>query len=104
MFPGVAGAWQPLCLAGQADVRGMKILMLCGALIGFSLGIALGYAGRAGWPGMLWHAAAAAAVLGWLMRWWGRVWTTGLRASLEQRRALELAARQQTPSTSVAKK
>ena len=82
----------------------MKMLMLTGAMIGFSLGLALGFAGQAAWPTMLWHACAAAAVLGWLMRWWGRVWTTGLRASLEERRALEAAARQQTPSPSLAKK
>jgi hypothetical protein len=73
-------------------------------MIGFSLGIALGFAGRADWPTMLWHACAAAAILGWLTRWWGRVWARGLRASLEQRRALELAARQQTPSKPLTKK
>ena len=82
----------------------MKMLMLSGAMIGFSLGIALGYAGRAEWPSMLWHAAAAAAGLAWLMRWWGRVWTRELRASLEQRRALETAARQNSPSHSQLKK
>jgi hypothetical protein len=82
----------------------MKMLMLIGAMIGFSLGIALGFAGRAEWPTMLWHASAAAAGLAWLMRWWGRVWTRELRSSLEQRRALESAARQHNPSTSLAKK
>ena len=80
------------------------MLMLTGAMIGFSLGLALGFAGRAEWPTTLWHACMAAAVLGWLMRWWGRVWTRGLQASLEQRRALEAAARQQNPSTALAKK
>jgi len=73
-------------------------------MMGFSLGIALGFAGRAEWPAMLWHACAAAAVLGWLMRWWGRVWNRGLRASLEQRRALEATARQHHPSANLAKK
>jgi len=82
----------------------MKTLMLIGAMIGFLLGIALGFAGRAQWPTMLWHACAAAAVLGWLMRWWGGIWTRGLRASLEQRRALEAAARLQHPSPNLAKK
>ena len=76
----------------------MKTLMLMGAIIGFLLGICLGYAGRATWPTMLWHACAAAAFLGWLMRWWGGVWTRSLRASLEHRRALEAAARQQNPT------
>ena len=82
----------------------MKTLMLIGAMIGFSLGIALGFAGRAEWPTMLWHACAAAAVLGWLMRWWGHVWTRGLRASLEQRHVLEITARQQNPSKTLPKK
>ena len=82
----------------------MKTLMLIGAMIGFSLGIALGFAGKAEWPTMLWHACAAAAALGWLMRWWGRVWSRGLRASLEQRHALEAALRQKTPSTTLGKK
>jgi hypothetical protein len=53
---------------------------------------------------MLWHASAAAAGLGWLMRWWGRVWTRELRAALEQRRALEVAARQQNQSVAPSKK
>jgi hypothetical protein len=76
----------------------MKTLMLIGAMIGFSLGIALGFAGSAEWPTMLWHACAAAAVLGWLLRWWGQVWTRGLRDALEQRRAVEATARKQNPS------
>jgi hypothetical protein len=82
----------------------MKMLMLIGAMIGFSLGIALGIAGRAEWPTMLLHACAASALLGWLMRWWGRVWTRELRSALEQRRALEVTARQQNQSPSLAKK
>ena len=82
----------------------MKTLMLIGAMIGFSLGIALGFTGRAEWPTMLWHACAAAAILGWLMRWWGHVWTRGLRASLEQRHALEMAARPQNPLKTLPKK
>jgi hypothetical protein len=82
----------------------MRTLMLIGAMIGFCLGIALGLVGRAQWPTMLWRASAGAAALGWLMLWWGRVWTRGLRASLEQRRAQEAAARQQQPPPSRFKK
>ncbi len=82
----------------------MKTLMLTGALIGFLLGIALGMAGQAQWPTRLWHACAAAAFLGWLMRWWGRIWVNGLRASIEQRRALETAARQSNPPVTFTKK
>jgi galactitol-specific phosphotransferase system IIC component len=65
----------------------MKMLMLIGAILGFVLGIALGVAARAEWPAMLWHACASAAMVGLLMRWWGRIWVRGLYDSLAQRRA-----------------
>jgi len=78
--------------------------MLCGAMVGFCLGLALGYAGRAEWPSMLWRACAAAAVLGVLMRWWAKVWFQGFRTSLLERRAAELAARQQAPAKSTSRK
>lgn len=78
--------------------------MLTGAVIGFCLGIALGFAGRAEWPTMLWRACAAAVVLGWLMLWWGRTWVRGFRASLEQRRAIEATARQQQSASTHLKK
>jgi hypothetical protein len=86
------------------DNGGMKTLMLTGALIGFVLGITLGLVGQAQWPSMLWHACAAAAVLGLLTRWWAGVWVSSLRASLEQRRAVEAAVRPPNPPTSLAKK
>jgi hypothetical protein len=38
------------------------------------------------------------------MRWWGHVWTRGLQESLEQRHALEMAARQQNPPKTLSKK
>ena len=75
------------------------MLMLTGTVIGFLLGIGLGLAGRADWPSVFLHAAAAAIALGWLMRWWGGVWLRGLRTSCEQRRLAETVARQQPHST-----
>lgn len=74
--------------------------MLLGAMIGFSLGLALGLAGNAGWPTSLWRASAAAAALGLLLRWWGRVWMRNLHIALAERRAAEVAARNlnQTPT------
>jgi hypothetical protein len=44
----------------------------------------------------------AAAALGLLMRWWGRVWLRSLQEALYERRAAEALARQQkqTPNTS----
>jgi hypothetical protein len=82
----------------------MKTLMLTGAMGGFVTGLALGFARRTEWPSMLWHACAAATATGLSLGWWGRVWLRGLQASLEDRRAQEAAARQQTPSTTIKKK
>jgi galactitol-specific phosphotransferase system IIC component len=82
----------------------MKLFMLSGAIIGFSLGLALGFAGQAEWSSMLWHACAAAAALGLLARWWGRVWLRGLHVSVLERRAAEIAARQKNQSTTPLKK
>jgi galactitol-specific phosphotransferase system IIC component len=80
------------------------MLMLSGTMIGFLLGIGLGLAGRADWPSVFLHATAAAAAVGWLMRWWGGVWLRGLRTSCEQRRLAEALARQQPHSTSAQNK
>jgi hypothetical protein len=83
----------------------MKMLMLIGAAIGFLLGIALGLAGHVDWPATLLRACACAAALGWLMRWWGRVWFRGLEASIYERRLAEATARQQpSQPTNPAKK
>lgn len=75
------------------------MLMLTGTMIGFLLGIGLGLANRSDWPSIFLHAAASAAAVGWLMRWWGGVWLRGLRTSWEQRRLAEAAARQKPNST-----
>jgi hypothetical protein len=64
----------------------MKALMILGAIVGFSIGIGFGLAGRSPWPQALWHAGAAALVAAFLTRWWTRVWLKGLRESLEHRR------------------
>ncbi len=81
----------------------MKLFMLTGAMIGFALGIALGLTGRTEWPSTLWHACVGAAVLGLLMRWWGRMWARGLQAAIEQRHAAESATPPQ-PAQNTGKK
>jgi hypothetical protein len=53
---------------------------------------------------MLFRACAAATVLGVLMRWWAGVWSRSLHASVLERRAAEMAARQQAPAASPLKK
>ena len=64
----------------------MKALMIFGSLIGFLVAVGCGMANGSSWPNILWHASAAALVTAMLTRWWGRVWFTGLRDALEQRR------------------
>ena len=82
----------------------MKILMLIGAALGFVIGIGLGLAANVDWPATLLRACACAAVLGWLMRWWSRVWLRGLEVSLYERRLAEAAARQSPTPNNPAKK
>jgi hypothetical protein len=51
----------------------MKKLMMLGGGLGFALGLGLSWTQGASGPVMIWRAALAAAVAGWLFRWWG--WT-----------------------------
>jgi hypothetical protein len=64
----------------------MKALMILGAVIGFSIGIAFGVTGHSPWPASLWRASVTALGAALLTRWWGRVWMQGLQEALEQRR------------------
>ena len=64
----------------------MKALMILGAIVGFLIGSAFGFAGSSPWPAALWRACAAALVAAVLTRWWGRVWMKGLRDALYERR------------------
>ncbi len=80
------------------------MFLLTGTGIGFLLGIGLGLITRSDWPTIFLHATVAAVGLGLLMRWWGGVCLRGLRASLEQRRMAEIAARQKSQSTTGQKK
>ena len=82
----------------------MKMLMLIGAMLGFLLGLAFGLAARSDWSITLLRACAAAAALGWLMRWWGRVWLRGLQEAMTERRLAEAVARQQPSPTTLPKK
>lgn len=66
----------------------MKLLMITGGLLGFGIGLALGWARESTWPTILWRASLGACLSGLLMRWWGRRWVAALQASLLQRRAV----------------
>jgi hypothetical protein len=57
----------------------MKKLMMLGGLLGFALGLGLSWTQGASGPVMIWRAALAAAVAGWLFRWWGHTLVHSLR-------------------------
>lgn len=69
--------------------------MALGGLLGFGIGLVLGYAQQSEWPSILWRAAVAAYLAGLLMRWWGSAWISALRQNHQER----LAAAHAKPET-----
>lgn len=70
----------------------MKILLLIGGLLGFSIGLLFSWAEGASGSTCLWHACLAAYVTAILIRWWGDTWRKNLIESLHERqRKLEAA-------------
>jgi hypothetical protein len=77
----------------------MKSMMILGAMAGFILGAGSSYAGDCASSTIFWHASVTALVGGWLARWWGQMWFTGLADALEQqRRARAQASETKTPA------
>ena len=74
----------------------MKKLMVLGAMLGFLIGTTFGLLQQCSWPSVLWRASIAAAAAGLLLRWWGKLWISGLRESYAQKQAA--AAAQPPPS------
>lgn len=75
----------------------MKSMMILGAILGFILGAASGWAGNCASSTVFWHAGVTALVGGLLARWCGQIWLTGLADALEQqRRARAQAAEKKT--------
>jgi len=70
----------------------MRVMMVFGGLVGFSIGLAFGLANASPWPSIIWRASFASLAAGLLMRWWGRVWMRSLReAQIERAEKLEAA-------------
>jgi hypothetical protein len=76
----------------------MKLLMITGGLLGFSLVAGLSLAQGCSWPSLLLRACVAALVAGVLFRWWGRILIQGLRQAHADRLAAE-ENEKSTPST-----
>jgi len=66
----------------------MKILLLIGGLLGFSIGLLFSWAEQGSGPTCLWHACAAAYLTAVLMRWWGAAWRKSLEDSLRERQSM----------------
>lgn len=62
----------------------MKKMMMMGGFLGFGIGVVTGLVNEVTWPALFLRACVAALVSGLLFRWWGRVWLSGLKDSLEQ--------------------
>lgn len=69
----------------------MKKLMIFGAMLGFLIGTAFGMAQQCSWPSVLWRSSIAAVVAGMLLRWWGKLWISGLREAYAQKQAAAMA-------------
>lgn len=67
----------------------MKLFMITGGWLGFSLAAGLSLAQGCSWPSLLLRACVAALVAGMLFRWWGRIWIHGLHQAQAERLAAE---------------
>jgi hypothetical protein len=65
----------------------MKVLLLIGGMLGFSIGLLFSWAEDGSSSTCLWHACLAAYATAVLMRWWGDSWRRNLADSLRERQA-----------------
>ena len=67
----------------------MKLMMILGAIVGFSIGAGFAMIQDSSWPSVLWRACAAALGAGLLLRWWGNLWLISLAAALREKQRQE---------------
>jgi hypothetical protein len=65
----------------------MKLLLLVGGLLGFSIGLLFSWAEQSPGPTCLWHACLAAYLTANLMRWWGEAWRRSLEEAMRERQS-----------------
>jgi hypothetical protein len=65
----------------------MKLLLIIGGLLGFTIGLLFSWAEESSGSTCLWHACLAAYLTAILMRWWGDAWRRNLREALLERQA-----------------
>ncbi len=79
----------------------MKLMMILGGLLGFTVSLAFGLTREGSWPAMLARACFSALILGWISRWWSHLWLRSLQESNRHRRE---QARQEAARNAAAKK
>jgi hypothetical protein len=82
----------------------MKLIMVLGGVVGFSIGFGFSWAQGSPWPSMVWRAAITALLAGVLLRWWGRLWIKCLRSADVERQAVALKKAETAPNQTPAKK
>ena len=65
----------------------MKLLMLIGGLLGFSIGLLFSWAEESSGSTALWHACLAAYLSATLFRWWAGAWRKNLAEALRERQS-----------------
>jgi hypothetical protein len=65
----------------------MRLLLLIGGLLGFSIGLLFSWAEDSPGSACLWHACLAAYLTALLMRWWGAAWRRNLLDALRERQS-----------------
>jgi hypothetical protein len=64
----------------------MKSHIILGSIAGFLVGAGFSLADDCSWPVALWRACVAALIIGFLTRWWSRIWLESLGDAIRQRR------------------
>ena len=75
----------------------MRLLMAFGGLIGFSIGLSMGWAQDCPPQIMLLRASVAAFLAGVVLRWWGRVWVKSYQQAQQQKLASTVQSQDKSP-------
>lgn len=69
----------------------MKLLLLIGGLLGFSIGLLFSWAEEGSGGLCLFHACLAAYITASLLRWWGIAWRKSLAEALHERQSAPMS-------------
>jgi hypothetical protein len=81
----------------------MRALMLIGGFAGFLIGMLSALSQSCGWSAVFLRASVVACLVGWMVRWLGKVWLGSLIEVHQQRLAEAAAAAAAKPATNPTK-